>query len=132
MLYAFGSVIAASRMRPMVANCSAVHGLESESVRVVKRSRKELGDGALAGAFCAQQLNTKNAATIGEAKKHFHRLFPVGSFSVEKPNQWNDLAFLTLLCGLRHYFIGEKSVDRMYVRSIFSTSLLACSDLIAS
>ena len=116
----------------MVANCSAVHGLESESVRVVKRSRKELGDGAPAGAFCAQQLNTKNAATIGEAKKHFHRLFPVGSFSVEKPNQWNDLAFLTLLCGLRHYFIGEKSVDRMYVRSIFSTSLLACSDLIAS
>ena len=86
----------------------------------------------LAGAFCAQQFNTKNAATIGEAKKHFHRLFPVGSFSVEKPNQWNDLAFLTLLCGLRHYFIGEKSVDRMYVRSIFSTSLLACSDLIAS
>ena len=132
MLYAFGSVIAASRMRPMVANCSAVHGLESESVRVVKRSRKELGDGVLAGAFCAQQFNTKNAATIGEAKKHFHRLFPVGSFSVEKPNQWNDLAFLTLLCGLRHYFIGEKSVDRMYVRSIFSTSLLACSDLIAS
>ncbi len=110
----------------MVANCSAVHGLESESVRVVKRSRKELGDGVLAGAFCAQQFNTKNAATIGEAKK------PVGSFSVEKPNQWNDLAFLTLLCGLRHYFIGEKSVDRMYVRSIFSTSLLACSDLIAS
>ena len=132
MLYAFGSVIAASRMRPMVANCSAVHALESESVRVVKRSRKELGDGVLAGAFCAQQFNTKNAATIGEAKKHFHRLFPVGSFSVEKPNQWNDLAFLTLLCGLRHYFIGEKSVDRMYVRSIFSTSLLACSDLIAS
>jgi hypothetical protein len=23
----------------------------------------------LAGAFCAQQFNTKNAATIGEAKK---------------------------------------------------------------
>src|SRR4029077_2605544 len=69
MLYAFGSVIAASRMRPMVANCSAVHGLESEWVRVVKRSRKELGDGVLTGAFCAQQFNTKNAATIGEAKK---------------------------------------------------------------
>jgi hypothetical protein len=59
-------------------------------------------------------------------------VFPVGSFSVEKSNQWNDLAFRTLLCGLQHYFIGEKSVDRMYVRSIFSTSLLACSDLIAS
>jgi hypothetical protein len=68
MLYAFGSVIAASRMRPMVANCSAVHGLESESVRVVKRSRKELGGGVLAGAVCAQQFNTENAATIGEAK----------------------------------------------------------------
>src|SRR5437868_10332026 len=68
MLYAFGSVIAASRMRPMVANCSAVHALESESVRVVKRSRKELGDGVLACAFCAQQFNTKNAATIGDAK----------------------------------------------------------------
>jgi hypothetical protein len=69
MLYAFGSVIAASRMRPMVANCSAVHGLESEPVRVVKRSRKELGGGVLTGAFCAKQFNTKNAATIGEAKK---------------------------------------------------------------
>ena len=69
MLYAFGSIIAASRMRPMVANCSAVHGLGSESVSVVKRSRKELGGGVLAGAFCAQQFNTKNAATIGEAKK---------------------------------------------------------------
>jgi len=51
MLYAFGSVIAASRMRPMVATCSVVHGLESESVRLVKRSRKELGGGVLAGAF---------------------------------------------------------------------------------
>jgi hypothetical protein len=69
MLYAFGSVIAASRMRPMVANCSAVHGLESESVSVVKRSRMELGGGVFAGLFCAQQFNPKNAATIGEAKK---------------------------------------------------------------
>ena len=34
--------------------------------------------------------------------------------------------------GCEHYFIGEKSVDRMYVRSIFSTNLLASSDLIAS
>jgi hypothetical protein len=32
----------------------------------------------------------------------------------------------------RHYFIGEKSVGRMYVESIFSTSLSACSDLITS
>ena len=31
-----------------------------------------------------------------------------------------------------HYFIGEKSVGRMYVRSIFSTFLLACSDLMTS
>ena len=31
-----------------------------------------------------------------------------------------------------HYFNGEKSVGRMYVESIFSTSLLACSDLITS
>jgi hypothetical protein len=30
------------------------------------------------------------------------------------------------------YFAGEKSVGRMYVESIFSTSLLACSDLITS
>jgi hypothetical protein len=33
---------------------------------------------------------------------------------------------------MRRYFIGEKSVDRMYIRSIFSTNLLASSDLIAS
>ena len=52
--------------------------------------------------------------------------------SVEQCRLMADLAFLTLLCGLRYYFSGEKSVDRMYVRSIFSTSLLgACSDLIA-
>jgi hypothetical protein len=86
----------------------------------------------LAGAFCAQQFNTKNAATMGEAKNGFSWTVSGRVFSVEKPNQWNDLAFLTLLCGLRHYFIGEKSVERMYVRSIFSTSLLASSDLIAS
>ena len=30
------------------------------------------------------------------------------------------------------YFNGEKSVGRMYVESIFSTSLLACSDFITS
>jgi hypothetical protein len=30
------------------------------------------------------------------------------------------------------YFSGEKSVGRMYVESIFSTSLLACSDFITS
>ena len=30
------------------------------------------------------------------------------------------------------YFIGEKSVGRMYTTSIFSTVLLACSDLITS
>jgi len=30
------------------------------------------------------------------------------------------------------YFIGEKSVGRMYTTSIFSTDLLACSDLITS
>jgi len=30
------------------------------------------------------------------------------------------------------YFVGEKSVGRIYVRSIFSTSLVACSDLITS
>jgi len=132
MLYAFGSVIAASRMRPMVANCSAVHGLESESVSVVKRCRKELGGGVLAGAFCAQQFNTKNAATIGEAKKRiFIDCFRQDPF-LSKNLISGTLAFLTLLCGLRRYFIGEKSVDRMYVRSIFSTSLLACSDLIAS
>ena len=33
---------------------------------------------------------------------------------------------------MRRYFIGEKSVDRMYIRSISSTNLLASSDLIAS
>jgi hypothetical protein len=33
---------------------------------------------------------------------------------------------------MRRYFIGEKSVGRMYIRSIFSTNLLASSDLIAS
>jgi len=30
------------------------------------------------------------------------------------------------------YFIGEKSAGCMYVESSFSTSLLACSDLITS
>jgi hypothetical protein len=33
---------------------------------------------------------------------------------------------------MRHYFIGEKSVGRMYIRSTFSTRLSASSDLIAS
>jgi hypothetical protein len=33
---------------------------------------------------------------------------------------------------VRHYFIGEKSVGRMYAESNFSTSLLACSDLMTS
>jgi hypothetical protein len=41
-------------------------------------------------------------------------------------------ALLRKCCQIRHYFIGEKSVGRMYVESIFSTSLLACSDLITS
>jgi hypothetical protein len=31
-----------------------------------------------------------------------------------------------------HYFIGEKSVERMYVTSIFSTSWLARSDFAIS
>jgi len=35
-------------------------------------------------------------------------------------------------CQVRHYFMGEKSVGRIFVVSIFSTSLLACSDLITS
>jgi hypothetical protein len=35
-------------------------------------------------------------------------------------------------CKIRHYFIGEKSVGRMKVKSTFSTSLLACSDFITS
>src|ERR1700691_3516445 len=35
-------------------------------------------------------------------------------------------------CRIRHYFIGEKSVGRMYVESAFSTSLLDCSDFTTS
>jgi hypothetical protein len=39
----------------------------------------------LAGAFCAQQFNTKNAATIGEAKRRiFIDCFRYDTFSVEK------------------------------------------------
>jgi hypothetical protein len=34
--------------------------------------------------------------------------------------------------GHAHYFIAEKSVGRMYVASIFSTVLLACSVLSTS
>ena len=33
---------------------------------------------------------------------------------------------------IQRYFMGEKSVGRMYVESSFSTSLSACSDLITS
>jgi hypothetical protein len=35
-------------------------------------------------------------------------------------------------CHIRHYFIGGKSVACMYVESIFSTSLSACSDFTIS
>jgi hypothetical protein len=103
---------------------SAVHGFGSESVRVVKRSRKELGGGVLPGDFCAQQFNTKNAAIVVEAKTDFHGLCRVRFRRRTRP--------MNRIPEMRHYFIGEKSVDRMYVRSIFSTRWSACSDLIAS
>ena len=49
----------------------------------------------------------------------------------------NEAAVRSVLIGrklipYRHYFMGEKSVGRMYVESILSTSLLACSDLITA
>jgi len=51
------------------------------------------------------------------------------SFQPELPSVWRPVV---LLLQSGSYFMGEKSVGRIYVESIFSTSLLACSDLITS
>jgi hypothetical protein len=40
----------------------------------------------------------------------------------------NSTAVRIESCPIPHYFIGEKSVGRMYITSTFSTSLLACSE----
>jgi hypothetical protein len=62
----------------------------------------------------------------------YHPTFCAARPLLEKREKWRTRPRRIQSCPIGHYFIGEKSVGRMYVTSIVSTVLLACSALSTS